>query len=254
MAAGGQGAPLSPYMDFILYQHRSRGRIALNIRGIASLTGIAADSPMEKVIAFDTGPGNCLIDHAATHFSQGQAALERNGAWARTGRVDKPTLTRLLDHPYLKLPPPKSLDKEVFGKAFFEKMLADSPPLSPADVVATLTAFTARTITAAIMEFLLQKERYEEIIVSGGGALNPVLMDGLREAFPGKVLSTSDDYDIPCKAKEAVLMAFLASETIRGNPGNIPSVTGASAPVVLGSITPGLKAFERQEAVEPVIE
>lgn len=251
MAAGGQGSPLAPYFDYILYRHRARGRIAVNIGGVANLTGIPADVPIEKIAAFDTGPGNHLIDLAVTLYSKGQLTFDRNGAWAKAGKADLGLLSKLLEHPYVKQPPPKSLDKEVFGKAFLDKVIAENASIAPADMVATLTAFTVKSITTSIMEFLLQTERYEEIIVSGGGALNPVILDGLRETFPGKVISTSDDYAVPSKAKEAVMVAFLAHETVLGHSGNVPSATGASAPVVLGSITPGLRAFEDPEPPGP---
>jgi anhydro-N-acetylmuramic acid kinase len=244
MAAGGQGAPLVPYLDYILYRHRARSRLALNIGGIANVTSIPADSPIESVVAFDTGPGNCLLDLAAARYSKGQIAFDKDGAWERQGHVDESLLARLLEHPFLQKAPPKSADKEEFGAAYLDKLLAENPGKTPYDMMATLAAFTVRSLAGAIMEHLLRKERYEELIVSGGGSHNPVLMEGIRQAFPKIFISSADDYSIPSKAKEAVLMAFLANETVLGHPGNIPTATGAKAPVILGSITPSPASYK----------
>lgn len=239
MAAGGEGAPLAPLLDHFLYHHPSRGRLALNIGGIANVTAIPAGAGLERVVAFDTGPGNVLMDLAVRRFTQGKAAYDASGAWAAAGSVVEPLLRWLLEHPFLKAPPPKSADRETFGPAFLERALAEFPSAAPKDVLATLAAFTVRSVTSAILEFLLQKERYEELIVSGGGAENPVLMKGLAESLPRLMVTKADDYIVPGRAKEAVLMAFLARETMEGRPGNVPSATGAKNPVVLGSITPG---------------
>jgi anhydro-N-acetylmuramic acid kinase len=246
MAAGGQGAPLVAYLDYALYRHHARSRIALNIGGIANLTAIPADAKLSQVTAFDTGPGNSLMDAAVIHFTQGAQGLDRNGTMAASGTADPALLARLLEHPFLKKAPPKSAEKGEFGPAFLKAALQDFPSLRPADVLATLAAFTVQTITTAILEHCLQDVRYEEIIVSGGGAENPVLMSGLRRVLPKLAVTTADDYSIPNKAKEAVLMAFLANETVRGRAGNVPSATGAQRPVVLGSITPGIQAWDHE--------
>jgi anhydro-N-acetylmuramic acid kinase len=244
MAAGGQGAPLAPILDYTLYHHASRGRIVVNIGGIANMTTLPAGAEKDGVCAFDTGPGNCLIDTAMEKFTDGRMQCDEDGRWASAGKVDAPLLKRLLDHPFLNEKPPKSLDKETFGHAFLDGLLTDFSDRQPKDLVATLTAFTVKSLTAAIMEFALQTARYEEIIISGGGVHNPVIMEGLRGGFPKLVVSTTDDYGLPGKAKEAVLMAFLANEAVMGTPGNIPSATGAGSPVVLGSITPGRRVLE----------
>jgi anhydro-N-acetylmuramic acid kinase len=244
MAAGGQGAPLISYLDYVLFNHRSRGRILLNIGGVANVTGIPAASPPEAVIAFDTGPGNALIDAAICHFSEGKKSFDEGGLLARQGKVYEELLSSLLKHPYFLKLPPKSLDKETFGKAFFNKLIKDNPDLTSANTVATMTQFTVRTIVMSIIEFLIQKEvSYEEIIVSGGGANNQTIVGELRKNFPRLSLNSADDYPITGRAKEAVLFAFLANETIMGNPGNLPSATGAKNPVILGSITPGQQAL-----------
>lgn len=241
MAAGGQGAPLVSYLDYILFNNRARGRILLNIGGVANVTGLPAAAPPEKVIAFDTGPGNALIDAAICHFSEGKKSFDEGGLLARQGKVYEELLGSLVKHPYFQKQPPKSLDKETFGKAFFAKLIKDNPALTSANTVATMTAFTVRTIEMGIIEFLLQNDiSYEEIIVSGGGAKNVAIVESLRQCFPRLSLNAADDYPIMGRAKEAALYAFLANETIMGNPGNLPSATGAKAPTILGSITPGL--------------
>ncbi|MCX7829478.1 MAG: anhydro-N-acetylmuramic acid kinase [Acidobacteria bacterium] len=240
MAVGGQGAPLVAYLDFVLFSHRARGRILLNIGGVANATGIPASSPLDSIIAFDTGPGNALIDAAVFHFSEGKKSFDENGVIAKQGVVIKELLKKLLSHPYFKKDPPKSLDKETFGRQYFQKLIKENPSLPPANTVATLTEFTIKTISLGIKEHIVQKDHsYEEIIVSGGGANNKAILDGLKANFPNLVVNTIDDYPILGKAKEAVLYAFLANETLMNKKGNVPSATGAKKPVILGSITPG---------------
>jgi len=239
MAAGGQGAPLAPYLDYLLYRHRSRGRIALNLGGIANLTLIPAECGPEAVIAFDSGPGNCLLDQAAAHFSGGKLVRDDGGRMALSGRVDAVLLERLLEHPFFALSPPKSADKSEFGADFFRRALELAPGLPPADLMATLAQLTVRTVVSAVMEHALQRSHYEEVILSGGGVLNPALADGIRKGLSKLFVADADEYIVPGKAKEAVLMAVLARETLLGRPGNLPSATGARHPVVLGSITPG---------------
>jgi anhydro-N-acetylmuramic acid kinase len=239
MAAGGQGAPLAPYLDYLLYRHRSRGRIALNLGGIANITCIPAECGPEAVTAFDVGPGNCLLDMGAAHFSGGKLVRDEGGKMALSGRVNTPLLDSLLTHPFFALQPPKSIDKADFGIEFFRRVLEQSAGLAPADVMATLAALTVRTVTSAAMEYAMQRGHYEEVILSGGGALNPALTDGLRQALSRFFVADADEYTVPGKAKEAVLMTVLARETLLGRPGNLPSATGARRPVILGSITPG---------------
>lgn len=240
MAVGGQGAPLVAYLDFVLFSHRARGRVLINIGGVANVTGIPASSPLNGIIAFDTGPGNALIDAAVFHFSEGKKSFDENGVIAKQGTVIPELLTKLLAHPYFKKEPPKSLDKETFGRLYFQKILKENPGISPANMIATLTEFTIKTITLQINEHMLQKSHsYEEIIVSGGGAENKTIFEGLKRSFPKLAVNTINDYPILGKAKEAVLYAFLANETIMNSRGNVPSATGAKKPVILGSITPG---------------
>lgn len=240
MAAGGQGAPLVPLVDWLLLRHRGKTRIALNIGGIANLTVLPPDPSPEEVLAFDTGPGNMLIDGAMRHFTQGKQSFDRNGEWARRGQIHDKLLRWLIRHPFLQRPPPKSTGRENFGEAFLRKVLTKAQQLSlpPYDVVATLTAFTAESIADAVRRFVLPKVKYvNELIVSGGGANNPTLMAMLSEKLAPAVVLKSDVLGINADAKEAIAFAVLAHRTVMGMTGNLPSATGASVPIILGSVT-----------------
>lgn len=247
MAAGGQGAPLAPLLDYILYNHRSRSRIALNIGGIANVTGMPADAPASKITAFDTGPGNCLIDLVMKHFSDGKTEMDESGKQAFLGRVNDGVLSKLMAHPFLKKQPPKSVDKAAFGESLLKRLLEWSVELQPSDIIATVSHFTASSIALGIIEHLMQSSSaYEEVIVSGGGAKNKFVIQTLQKLLSKLAIIDGDQYYFPGKAKEAVLMALLANETIHGAAGNIPSATGASHPVVLGKIIPGRNILEEE--------
>jgi len=239
MAAGGQGSPLVSLVDFLLFRNRSRGRLVLNIGGVASLTAIPASAPAERVMGFDTGPGNMVIDGLVSHMTGGRESFDHGGRYARGGRASDDLLARLLDHPYLLLPPPKSCGREEFGHVLLDSILKDSGALPPKDLVATLTRFTAESIAFACRRFVMPHNVYEEAIVSGGGARNDFLMEQLRSAIPELSIKQSDEYGLPAGAKEAVAFAILANETLHGHTGSLPSVTGAARPVVLGAIVPG---------------
>jgi anhydro-N-acetylmuramic acid kinase len=223
IAAGGQGAPLVPYVDYLLFRHRSRTRIALNIGGIANITVIPAGAPPEDVVAFDTGPGNMVIDALAPPF-------DRGGKIAARGRVDTALLDELMSDPYYRRKPPKSAGREQYGAAFVGRMKKTG--LSVADLVATATVLTAATIAHAARPY-----GADELIVSGGGVHNPQIMAHLAAFLPGAAISTSTDHGVDADAKEAIAFAVLAYETWRGKPSNLPSATGARRPVVLGNIT-----------------
>lgn len=240
IAAGGQGAPLVPLVDWLLLRHRRKTRIALNIGGIANLTVLPPDPAPDEVLAFDTGPGNMLVDGAVRHFTHGKRNFDRDGEWAKQGKVSKAFLDWLMRHPFLQKPPPKSTGREMFGDAFLQKVLsrAEHLALSPTDIVATLTAFTSASIADAVRRFvLLRVGRLDEVIVSGGGANNPVLMEMLAEQLAPTVLRRSDELRILADAKEAIAFAVLAHRTVMGLTGNLPSATGAIISVVLGSVT-----------------
>jgi anhydro-N-acetylmuramic acid kinase len=245
MAAGGQGAPLVARVDALLFGHARLHRALQNIGGIANVTYVPAGDA-EAAFAFDTGPGNMLIDDAAQRTTGGALDYDRDGALAAAGRVDDGWLAELLTHPYFRRPPPKTTGRELFGQQYGAELWKRGRDrgLSGEDVIATLTALTARSIAMAYRDFLPILP--DEVIVSGGGARNPVLMAQLAAALaefariqgPPRVL-TSDELGLPVEAKEAVAFAVLAYETWHGRPGNLPAATGAPRPVVLGSITPG---------------
>lgn len=250
MAAGGQGAPLVPYVDALLLQHPTLIRAAQNIGGIANVTYLPAKEGPDAtaVFAFDTGPGNMLIDDAARRASGGELQCDLDGRLAAQGQVDGSLLEDLMDHAFLRAQPPKTTGREVFGAQFGEMIWQRglARGRAPEDVVATSTAFTALSIALAYRDFLPGMP--DEVLVSGGGALNPTLMAMLAKqlnafAAPGRSIRVrrSDEAGIPALAKEAFAFAILALETWRGRPGNLPAATGARHPVILGDITPGAR-------------
>lgn len=238
MAAGGQGAPLVPYVDYLLFSDDHKTRVALNIGGIANLTYLPAGGKAEDTLAFDTGPGNMIIDALVQFASESRQTFDRDGAKAASGRVDRQLLDELLAHDFLQRPPPKSTGREQFGAQFARELRQKHPDLPSEDLIATATAFTTASIAGSVRRFLAPRGRVDELIVAGGGALNPVIMQRLRDELPETKIDVSDEYGVPLKAKEAIAFAILARETLLGRPGNLPSATGASGPRVLGQITP----------------
>lgn len=231
IAAGGQGAPLVPYVDYLLFRHPRRTRIVLNIGGIANITVLRAGAGAGEVVAFDTGPGNMAIDALAREYTRGKWNFDRDGRIAARGHVNRRLLDRLLADPYYRLKPPKSAGREQYGAEFVARLEKTGLPLP--DLIATATALTAATIAMAAARF-----RARELIVSGGGARNPQIMAHLAAFLPGTAIAAASDYGIDVDAKEAIAFAILAYETRRGKPSNLPSATGARRAVVLGGITP----------------
>ena len=237
IAAGGQGAPLTAYLDALLFSSADRSHALQNIGGIGNVTFLPAGSGPHGAYAFDTGPGNALIDYGARYFTG--AAFDRDGALAGAGRVDEEMLAEVLAHAYFQQPPPKSTGRELFGDDFAAALIARGLErgLDQVDIMATLTALTAESIAAAYHAF--GPARLDDVLVSGGGAYNPVLMARLQGALPDAHVRSFDEVGLPASAKEAVLFALLAYETVHGRPANLPRATGASSPAVLGQITPG---------------
>jgi anhydro-N-acetylmuramic acid kinase len=231
VAAGGQGAPLVSIVDVLLLRGRAGTAVALNLGGIANLTVVSAD---QLPIAYDTGPANALIDAAAREYT-GQD-YDADGALAARGTVVPALLDRLLAEPYYPRPAPKTTGKELFHATYLDQMRAGLPDLTPADVLATLTELTARTVADAI-----KAHAATEVIASGGGTRNPTLMSALAAHLPGVTLSTSDSVGLPSAAKEAYAFAVLGFLTAHQLPGTIASCTGARHATVLGAITPGTK-------------
>ncbi len=239
MAAGGQGAPLVPFLDCMIFANVSVGRIVQNLGGIANLTAIPAGAKPEDVLAFDTGPGNMVIDQLV-HRLFGKP-YDRNGGIASSGLILKPLLENLLRAPYFQRRPPKTAGREEFGREYIKAILDRRGRASKADLVTTATALTAQSIARALKNFVLRRSqaRYSEYIVSGGGSRNRTLMRMLADetARLGLKLRYSDDLGLPSQAKEAVAFAVLAYQTWRRQPGNIPSATGAKRPTILGKIS-----------------
>ncbi|MEU3778075.1 anhydro-N-acetylmuramic acid kinase [Streptomyces sp. NPDC032472] len=242
VAAGGQGAPLVSLVDLMLLRGRPGVPAALNIGGIANLTVLpAAGEPL----AFDTGPGNALMDAAVREVTGGRLAYDEGGAIAAAGRVHEPLLRRLLAEPYYRLPAPRTTGKELFHAGYLREHLADCGDGTPApqDLVATLTRLTARTVADA-----LRPLGATEVFVSGGGVRNPVLMGMLRDELAwATAVRPSEELGLPAAAKEAYAFAVLGYLTLHGLPGNAPRCTGAGGPRVLGSLTPGSRPLRLPE-------
>jgi anhydro-N-acetylmuramic acid kinase len=239
VAAGGQGAPLVSYVDWLMLRDRTAPRAVQNIGGIANVTYLPPGDDPGGVIAFDTGPGNMLIDDAAARATGGTQQYDHNGALAAAGTVDEALLAALMAHPYLSAVPPKTTGHEQFGQAFGAQVWerAEARGLSAEDILATLTAFTAASIADAYRRFLPRVP--EEVILGGGGANNPTLVHMLREALARSRLVTHEALGMSSKAKEAVAFAVLAYEALHGRPGNLPSCTGAGSRAILGKLVPG---------------
>ena len=239
MALGGQGAPLVPYADYLLYRHEKLGRVSLNLGGIANITVIPASARPEQVIAFDTGPANMLIDALVAHFTHGRQRFDKNARLARSGRSIPALLDEMMRDPYLKLAPPKSTGREYYGHAYLKKMLAlgKEHRAKPADLIRSATIFTALSVVGALNRFVLPKTKIHQLIVSGGGANNPLIVAQLSAALSGIEILPSSRFRIPEDAKEAFAFSLLAYETFHRRPSNLPSATGAHAPAVLGKIS-----------------
>ncbi|MDB6108808.1 MAG: hypothetical protein JWR69_558 [Pedosphaera sp.] len=245
MAAGGQGAPLVPYVDWALYTDDTRPRILQNIGGIGNLTFLPPCAALKQVVAFDTGPGNMVMDAVVSVLSSGRLAYDRDGRWAGQGRVSEPLLEELMRHPYLRRRPPKSTGREEFGEPFVRTLLASARRLKlpDADIVATATAFTAASIAEAYENFVFKKlartaRQKLQIILGGGGAKNRTLRRMVAERVAPSVVLTQEAFGHSNAAKEALAFAVLAHETLQGKPANVPSATGARRAVVLGKISP----------------
>ncbi|HTR68397.1 MAG TPA: anhydro-N-acetylmuramic acid kinase [Terriglobales bacterium] len=247
MAAGGKGAPLVPFLDYLLYRDKRIGRIVQNIGGIANLTAIPAGAPAADIVAFDTGPGNMVIDALTERlFAQ---PFDRDGRIAASGTVRAEAVAKAMRAPFFRRHPPKTAGREQFGREFAEEVLRwcgqgrGGKSLASAgaknDAIATATALTANSIAEAVKRSVLPLGSFSEVVVSGGGAKNSTLMAMLANSLRplGLQLRSSDEFGIPAEAKEAVAFALLAYETWNRRPSNVPSATGAKRPAILGKIS-----------------
>lgn len=238
MAAGGQGAPLTPYAHYVLLRDKKRSRLIVNLGGIGNVTYLPAGKGLDAILAFDTGPGNMVLDGLMRRLTKGRDTMDRGGKLAAKGNVAIGLLAKLLAHPYLKRNPPKSTGREEFGDPFVEQILAAQKAhrLKSKDVLATCSLFTAITLGSA--------RRWlggpvDEVLVGGGGVRNRALMSNLSSVFSPVPVRTFEAAGWQSKAFEAVAFAVLAYQTFHGECANVPSVTGATHPVVLGTIVPG---------------
>lgn len=272
MAAGGQGAPLVPMVDYLLLRDARRGTVALNIGGIANFTVIPSGAAPEEVFGFDTGPGNMVIDGLVRHFTDGRKSYDAGGQWAARGRVIEPLLDELLRLPYFAQAPPKSAGREQFGRQYLDQFFlpggaevdgrrssvgANSvrPDVGatsirpgpkalrpynsrrgprPEDLLRTATELTVRTVAGALERFVLGTIKVHRLIISGGGAHNKLLVSRLGKLLPALSIHRSDEFGLAVDAKEAIAFAVLADRTMHGLPGNLPRVTGARRSLVLG--------------------
>jgi anhydro-N-acetylmuramic acid kinase len=239
IAAGGQGAPLVPYADWVLFNRPDRTSAFLNIGGIANVTVVPPK--LGDVLAFDTGPGNMVIDGAMDILTSGKKAMDVDGEWASNGKVIDEFLAYLLEHPYFVLHPPKSTGREEFGPDVYirDALIGRRNEHSSEDLIATITKAVSESILQALKGYVLPSFELDRLIISGGGAHNKTLMRQLKAGLPGITVRRSDHYSIPADAREAIAFAILGNETLCGTPANVPSATGASHPVILGQITPG---------------
>lgn len=237
VAAGGQGAPLVPFFDEFVWGGTKRRLALLNLGGIANVTVTGGGRPL---LAFDTGPGNGLMDDVVAHLTRGRESCDRGGRRARRGKHDPDLLATLLDHPYFYRPPPKSTGRELFNLEYVRKRAGQLLSKRPDDVLATLAAFTCQTVADALARFA--PPGIEEVVVSGGGVFNRALMEGLSWTLWPAWVRPSSVYGIPPMAKEAAAFALFAAQAIRGRVNTAPSATGAVHAVVAGKIVPGRRA------------
>ncbi len=239
LAAGGEGAPLVPFVDYLLYRHPRRGRIALNIGGIANLSAIPPAARPQDVFAFDTGPGNMLLDALVREYSRGRRLFDLDARLALRGRILSPLTARLMRHPFLHRRPPRTAGREQFGASLVSQILAWQRHHHADDfsILRTVTAFTSLSIAQACARYVLPRARFSELILSGGGAANPLIVLQLAALLPRLRMRFSSECGVPSAAKEAFAFAILAYETWHGRPSSLPFATGASRSSILGKLS-----------------
>jgi anhydro-N-acetylmuramic acid kinase len=239
MAVGGQGAPLVPYVDYLLYADKTQGRVSLNLGGIGNITVLPANGKASDVYAFDTGPGNMVIDALVSHFSRGRKRFDEDGRIARQGASNEKLLAEMMKDAYLRLKPPKTTGREYFGRTYIGRLLklALRFGASPDDLIRAATIFTALSVVDAIQRFVVPRTKTQQLIVSGGGAHNPVIMAQLAAALAPIGVMPSSEFGVDPDAKEAYAFALLAYETWHRRSGNLPSATGAKRGAILGKIS-----------------
>lgn len=234
IAVGGTGAPLVPYFDFVFFKSKNKNIGVLNIGGIANITVIPKNATLENIFAFDTGPGNMMLDYMARKFFNLQ--YDKNGKIAASGEINYNLLNYLMHHKYLRIKPPKSCGREIFGENFIKEILSKYKNTSKEDILTTFTEFVAKSIYNSYENFIKSTVILDEIIVSGGGIHNNYLINSLQNYFRPVAIKKLESLGYSSDAKEAICFAFLANETINSNTGNIPGATGANKKTILGKI------------------
>lgn len=235
MAAGGEGAPLVPYSEYILYHDQHKTRALQNIGGIGNVTIIPADGDINDVYAFDTGPGNMMIDEACMQLFQ--LKYDADGEIAASGTINEDLLKECMAHTFFTKKPPKSTGREDFGEDYVTALLNKYQHLPKADIIATFTMFTAKSIAKSYRDFVFTKHQVDEILIGGGGAHNETLLTYLRSELPECIVLAQEDIGYSSDAKEAIAFVILGNETMHNKCSNVPSATGASRFVILGNIT-----------------
>ncbi|MFD2616150.1 anhydro-N-acetylmuramic acid kinase AnmK [Terrilactibacillus laevilacticus] len=235
MAAGGVGAPLVPYTDYILYGNNQFGRTLQNIGGIGNVTVLPKNCELEDVFAFDTGPGNMIIDSLCNKLLN--ESFDKDGKYGSKGKVQKHIVDTWMKMDYFMKTPPKATGRELFGEHFVEQELKKYPGISSEDWIATATYFTAKSIAHAYLNYVFPNVEIDEIIIGGGGSYNPTLIQMLKNLLPNYTIKTQEDIGFSSSSKEAIAFAILANETLHRKPSNVPKATGAKQHVVLGQFT-----------------
>ncbi|WP_091019946.1 MULTISPECIES: anhydro-N-acetylmuramic acid kinase [Paenibacillus] len=240
MAAGGEGAPLTPYVDALMFRSPTEGRLVQNIGGIGNVTVLPSESSTEGISAFDTGPGNMVMDALVRQATDGRQHYDPNGSIAAQGKVDQRLVELCLEDEYFKRLPPKSTGREVYGTAYAVRLMgmAAARSLSLEDTLATATCLTAETIVRAVKDFILPKVQISAMLACGGGTSNATLMEMIRQRLPKDIrLERTADYGIPDDAREAIGFALLGHEALMGRTNTLPAVTGAKHAVISGNLT-----------------
>ncbi|MGQ0810203.1 MAG: anhydro-N-acetylmuramic acid kinase [Nitrospiraceae bacterium] len=247
LAAGGEGAPLAPYAHYLLLRHPRRSRLIVNLGGISNVTYLPRAASLSSVRAFDTGPGNMVLDALVRRVTGGRMAMDRGGKRAGRGRINDRLLKKLMAHPFLRRPPPKSTGREDFGETFLRELLAMQrrQHLAPDDLLATCAMWTAKSV-ASCRRWL--KGSIDEVVVGGGGTSNRTVMADLSTVFAPAPVITLEELGWQSKSFEAIAFAILGYQTLAGHTSNVPAVTGAHRPVLLGSIVPGSPARLRPKS------
>ena len=237
MAAGGRGAPLVPYADYLLFKEKEFGRVLVNIGGISNISVLPKDCSESEVVAYDTGPGNMIMDAFTNWATSGKQSYDKDGALAASGKINQNWLHHLLQHEYFKLSPPKSTGRELFGMDFAKSLWdeAEKSHITNIDKIATVTELTAVTIAQEIEKFV-EQGKIEEVLISGGGRYNQTLMERISYHLPKVRVKGTEEYDMPADAKEAIVFALLGYQCYHKRPNNLPSATGAKHSVVMGKI------------------